>query len=196
MAIIADFKGEDGLWAKSVGKHNYKTLSYAKWINMVNRCRDGSTAQIRRPTYNGCSLSDYFKDFQNFTDWHTLQAGYSLKYHMDKDILVQGNKQYNEVLCVLVPLPLNNFLTSAKAIRGELPIGVTMNGCSYASSLCIDGKGRYLGTFSTPEEAHLAYKAAKEAEAYRWYERLRDGEFIVDPRVIERMRTWTLPENL
>ena len=36
---------------------------------------------------------------------------------------------------------------------------------------------------------------AKYAEARRWYERLIAKEYEVDSRIIERMRTWTLPEE-
>lgn len=52
-----------------------------------------------------------------------------------------------------------------------------------------------LGLYYTEQEAYAVYKQAKEAEAQRWYARLESGEFIVDERVIERMRTWTLEEQ-
>ena len=64
----------------------------------------------------------------------------------------------------------------------------------YRAHTSINGKSTHIGSYNTASEAHAAYCTAKEAEAYRWYERLRDGEFIVDPRVIERMRTWRVNE--
>jgi hypothetical protein len=56
--------------------------------------------------------------------------------------------------------------------------------------MTVNSKTKGLGAFNTEQEAHNAWVLAKEAEAYRWYERLRDNEFVVDPRVTERMRTW------
>lgn len=117
---------------------------------------------------------------------------------MDKDILKEGNKIYHEDYCVLVPYQLNAFLTLRGAARGAYPIGVTYHKIErkFVSQINIGGKLQKLGGFRTADEAHQAYKAAKEAEAQRWYKRLSDGEFVVDARVIERMRSWTLPTNI
>jgi hypothetical protein len=139
-------------------------------------------------------VSDNFKDFQYFTNWHVRAAGYGIDgYALDKDILVKGNKVYHENRCVLVPHSLNTFLTARKALRGEYAIGVTrLRGRKFVAQVHIAGITKHLGVFTTESEAYEVYKGAKEAEARRWHERLKAGEFIVDERVIERMRTWTL----
>ena len=49
----------------------------------------------------------------------------------------------------------------------------------------------HIGYYLTIAEAEEAYIRCKEKEARRWYNRLLDGEFIVDSRVIERMKSWT-----
>jgi hypothetical protein len=140
-------------------------------------------------------MTDCFKDFQAFTDWHASAVGYgSLGYQIDKDILFTGNKVYGEDTCVLVPAALNSFLTSSAAARGQFAQGVHYRRASrkFVAQLTISGKVTRLGLFNTESEAYSAYRAAKEAEAYRWYERLKAGEFVVGGRVIERMRTWRL----
>lgn len=197
MAIVVDdFKSESGLWIKGyrVGTPQYITKSGRRWDNMSMRCKTGGAAQADHTSYIGCTMSDNFKDFQYFANWYTSQVGYGeAKYHLDKDILFIGNREYSEGACVLVPSDLNLFLGSRKAARGEWPQGVSYHKAAkkFAASLNIDAETKYLGLFQTPITAARAYKAAKEAEAYRWYERLKAGEFIVDERVIERMRTWT-----
>ena len=96
-------------------------------------------------------------------------------------------------MCVLVPQSLNGFLVMGCFRETPLKLGVFKSATGrFRAGASIEGRVVKLGTFDTEDEAHAAYKVAKEAEAYRWYERLKAGEFIVDPRVIERMRTWKL----
>lgn len=196
---IEDFKDVFGRWRRSIKIQGYQhfTRSGSRWNNMILRCKAGSIAQLKFPNYVGCTTSVNFKDFNYFAGWHTQQAGYGLEgYHLDKDILVSGNTQYNELNCVLVPETLNAFFVSSLRRNGKMMKGVTYQAectkCPYRVQFSIAGKHINLGGYSTELGAHLAYRAAKEAESYRWYERLKAGEFIVDPRVIERMRTWKL----
>lgn len=199
---IPDFIALHGGWAKGTriaglikdGKSVHKlTLSGRTWYHMKARCEEGSEFQKRCPTYVGCYMSDKFKDFQEFVEWNQSQVGYGIeKYDLDKDILVKGNKEYGEDFCVYVPHVLNNFLCAANAIRGKLPQGVTMDKRDGAFSVGVYSNNKYLtvGRFKTVTEAMEAYAEAKTKEARKWYDRLVAGEFIVDPRVIERMRTW------
>lgn len=193
--MIADFKS-NGEWMKYAhidGKY-LVTYSYQRWNAMRQRCKEGGSQQGVRPTYVGCEMSPMFSDFQRFVDWHVQQVGYSEKgYQLDKDILFEGNKLYSEDTCVLVPASLNGFLIDRGAARGEFPQGVSRcRGQGYRASINSSGKRKHIGHYTTPEAASCAYKLAKEAEARRWYERLKAGEFIVDNRVIERMCVWTV----
>lgn len=194
MAIVNNFKDSDGKWvAKQVilGKVHL-TKSGAVWDGMKQRCKVGGSKQADRPNYVGCTMSENFKNFQFFVNWHMKQIGFDLEnYHIDKDILFANNQEYHEEKCVLVPQSLNSFVYSR---RGSLPTGVSFNNnnCNYRASIGIDGKLKRLGSFNTAEAAFAAYKDAKETEARRWHVRLQAGEFMVDPRVIERLRVWTL----
>lgn len=200
-SVVNDFRNGCGRWVKSgrINGEKWYTLSYMKWKGMRSRCQVGGSVQKNHPTYIGCEMSDTFSDFQLFTDWHVQQVGYGLdKYELEKDILFSGNKEYNDETCVLVPPSLNTFFVANDATRGEWPQGVYWKKikCKYVAALRIAGRTKHIGYYTTAEAASAAYKKAKEAEAYRWYERLRDGEFIVDERVIERMRTWTLEPEI
>jgi hypothetical protein len=197
--VIDDFKGADGLWVKTIriNSKQYSTKSGSVWKKMRDRCKVEGWQQKNQATYIGCHQSKDFLDFQLFTEWHVIQVGYGLEnYNLDKDVLVQGNKLYCSEMCVVIPRQLNTFFCSAEAIRGEYPQGVSRMCDKYMCRVRSNGVQVSKGLYNTPEEASAAYKVAKEAEAYRWYERLRDGEFIVDPRVIERMRTWTFGESV
>ena len=198
--IVEDLKDVNGLWYKYItsGVARNVTSSYSRWAGMTQRCKTGGSVQKLQPTYIGCIMSENFKDFQYFANWHTKQVGYNVKgYQLDKDILTAGNKVYSEDTCVLVPQELNKFLTARANDRGSLPQGVCfyVRDALYRAQLSVNGIRKLLGTYDTLGAACTAYKKAKEAEAYRWYERLKVGEFVVDGRVTERMRTWTLDEQ-
>jgi hypothetical protein len=164
---------------------------------MMDRCKVGGAYQIIRPSYVGCSVSDSFKDFQLFTEWYRGQVGYGVEdYALDKDILCRDNRVYSEDTCAVIPRGLNQFLVSRKALRGAYKVGVRGSRGRYRAQISDNAGGqRYLGSFESEEAAYQAYKVAKEAEAYRWYERLATGEFVIDPRITERMRTWKLEED-
>lgn len=193
--IIQDRKNASGIWARSAYiNHKYvNTKSGVLWNNMLRRCTSGK----QYPTYAGCKMSENFKDFQFFVNWHKEQIGYDLPgYEMDKDILFESNRIYGENTCVKVPHALNSFAVANNISRGLYPQGVSAHKNNrFTATINTDKKLTYLGLFATPALAFMAYKEAKEAEAYKWYKRLVAGEFIVDPRVIERMKNWTLPKE-
>lgn len=187
----------NGSWIKYLTRDGkaFRTFSCTRWENMVERCREGGAYQKSRPTYMGCTLSEDFKNFQMFADWHVAQIGYKLlNYHIDKDLLFSGNRIYSSATCVLIPRELNYFILDSRGCRGQHPQGVYW--CErdkrFTARVGINGKAKHIGNFLSSTDAFIAYKEAKEAEAYRWYVRLKSGEFAVDDKVIERMRTWTL----
>lgn len=198
MILVEDVRGKNG-WVKTYCKAGvqYRTTSYNAWFHVCQRCKVGGYIQRTCPYYVGCYMSTNFMDFQYFTEWHMKQVGYAVEgYHLDKDILVKDNKCYGEDTCVLVPQALNKFLVKSVTFRGEHPQGVFLKKATgkFCAQINIDSKLVYLGYYANAKAAFSVYKAAKEAEDRRWYERLISGEYLVDSRVIERMRTWTLEE--
>ena len=133
------------------------------WYNVLQRCYDHRYMEIR-PTYSDCEVSEYFKFYPNFKNWCENQIGFDKKnWHLDKDVLIKGNKVYSPETCCFVPQEINVLFTKRQSLRGKCPIGVHLNGNKFVASLCKFGEKRnHLGRFNTEKEAFLVYKEAKE----------------------------------
>ena len=143
-----------------------KTKEYMLWCSMLERCYN-ATYQKQRPTYEGCEVSDNFKSYEYFYEWCNKQIGFdSEDWHLDKDLLIKGNKVYSESTCVFIPREVNTLLTKSTASRGEHLIGVYWNKTNKAFRAMVNknkGKQEHLGYFKTEIEAFKAYKIAKES---------------------------------
>lgn len=193
--IFPDFKSRDGKWVKcfKLGDSTGFTTAGRLWSDMAQRCKPDGHFQAVKPTYKQCSMSENFKDFQYFAEWCQSQAGYLQKdYHLDKDILIDGNKLYSEDTCVFVPKDLNAFSKKFDRPREDLPTGVykTKSGKFKAKAGDKVFGNFVVGIFATIEEASEAYIEQKKMYSKIWYNRLLSGEFIVDNRVVERMKDW------
>ena len=135
------------------------TIAYKTWYQIMNRCYNPKQAE-KRPAYVGVvTVCPEWHDFQNFAKWYT-ENYYEVegRLHIDKDILVEGNKEYHPDKCLLVPQRINLIFTS-KPNKYGLPTGValTANGKRYRAKY----NGKELGTFDTVEEAESAHTEAK-----------------------------------
>ena len=139
---------------------------YALWKGVIGRCYD-SEFHKKSPTYADCSVSEKFKYYPYFQEWCNKQIGFNEDgWHLDKDILIKGNKVYSEDTCCFVPQEINGLFIKRDAARGDLPIGVWFDKQKgkYQADVSVGRKKRKrLGSFSTPEEAFQIYKEAKEA---------------------------------
>ena len=167
-----------------------ETRVYKYWSRMMSRgyslvCKK---AQV---TYEDCYVCEDWHCFQNFADWCSLQIGFNSEYHLDKDILVKGNKVYSPDNCCFVPREINNIFTSCSAARGELPQGVSWHKRDkrYIATLSVNGRQKWLGYYDTKEEAYSQYKAHKEKQvkvvALEWKDK-------IEPRVFEALMNWNL----
>lgn len=165
---------------------------YQLWQGMLERCYSDKT-QTRQPTYVGCSVSENFKYFPYFKDWCYKQIGFNQEgWQLDKDILIKGNKVYSEDTCVFVPQEINKLFIKSNKLRGKYPIGVSYDkGVSkfVATISRNNNKGckKYLGCYSTPEDAFLAYKQAKEVYIKEVAEKWKDQ---IDIRVYEALMNY------
>lgn len=156
---------------KCQSNRNGKTLKeYNLWTSMLFRCTE--KYWVAHPTYIGTTCSENFKSYSYFYGWCQEQVGFDnidengKSWQLDKDLLMKGNKTYSEDTCVFLPSRVNGLLTKCNATRGELPIGVSLSKeRGNYKSVCNAGKGwsMFLGRYSTPEQAFLAYKTFKEA---------------------------------
>ena len=151
------------------------TKDYALWKRMLERCYSDSY-QKKRPTYEGCEVSDNFKYYEYFYEWCNKQIGFDVKgWHLDKDLLIKGNKVYSENSCVFIPPEINTLLIKRAASRGEYLIGVYWDKTHKAFVAQVNknkGKQEHLGLFTTEIEAFNTYKQAKETfikeQAEKW----------------------------
>ena len=161
-----------------------KTKEYKLWHSMLVRCYS-DTIKKKHPTYEGCEVSENFKSYEYFYEWCHSQIGFGNKdWHLDKDLLVKGNKIYSEDSCVFIPQEVNTLLTKRTNSRGEYSIGVSWSKTSKAFVATVaknKGKTEWLGYFNTEIEAFNAYKQAKEAfvkeQASKWKSQIDDRAY-------------------
>lgn len=73
--------------------------AYETWSSMLKRCY--STAYTKTaPTYSSCSVATPWLNYQVFASW--FYDNYFESSHLDKDILIKGNKVYSESTCQFV----------------------------------------------------------------------------------------------
>ena len=141
------------------------TKEYALWNSILTRCYS-DTCKKKNPTYEGCKCSDNFLHYEYFYEWCHKQVGFSNKnWHLDKDLLIKGNKVYSESACIFIPQEINSMLLKSDKKRGEYLIGVSWNKRNKAFVAMVSqnkGNPEYLGYFNTELEAFNAYKTAKE----------------------------------
>ena len=151
---------------------------------MLQRCYSDSYKK-KRPTYIGCEVSDKFKSYEYFYEWCHSQVGFGNQdWHLDKDLLIKGNKVYNESTCVFLPKEINLLLIKRDNNRGEHLIGVCWHNASKAFVAQVsknNGKQEHLGLFKTETEAFNAYKHAKESfvkeQAEKWKGKIDDRAY-------------------
>lgn len=156
---------------KYIRKHNKKT--YYVWSSLLERCYSKTN---KFPSYIGCKVHEKWHNFQNFAKW--FEENYIEEWHLDKDILIKGNKIYSPETCCFVPREINNVIIKQSKEKSKYPIGVFKGEYNFIAALSKENKVTYLGTFNTPEEAFQSYKTAKEAYikevADKWQEQISE----------------------
>ena len=172
---------------------------YGLWKDMLFRCTEKYWAKT--PNYIGVTCSDNFKNYSFFYRWCQTQVGFydstekGRAWHLDKDLLVKGNKLYSEDTCVFIPLRINNIIIKRDKARGEYPIGVSFDSeRSKFKASCGTGKGgrKLVGRYSTVEQAFQAYKTFKEALIK---EVANDYKNLIDPRAYQALMNYEVNEN-
>lgn len=152
---------KDGKWVLT-----WMCPFYKAWKEMMRRCYSGRFHQDN-PSYHGCSVCEDWIYFSNFRGWMESQDWEG--NDLDKDLIKKGNKIYSPETCVFISKKLNNFVTNCVSSKNNLPLGVyyfSRDG-NFASQCRnpFTGNSEHLGYFSTPDEAHLAWKSRKNEHA-------------------------------
>jgi len=150
-------------------KQNGKRISckaYLTWANMIKRCYY-SDVKKNQPTYKGCTVEREWLTFSNFKKW--FDGNYIDGYHLDKDLMVIGNKVYSPNTCLFVPNSINQLIIKEHKNKGGYPTGVTFikKEGKYKARITIDSKEKYIDRFATAECASNAYRKAKAEDLKR-----------------------------
>lgn len=151
------------------GKYLVSDRWYIFWNSLIQRVH--YKKHKSRKYYENVSINEDWYNYQNFAKW-AEENYYEIPNHqmqIDKDILFKGNKIYSSGTCVFVPQLINTLFTKSDKVRGDLPIGVYWfkegknyrAQCSYISEYG-KYKNKYLGGYSNPTDAFMAYKLFKE----------------------------------
>jgi len=142
-----------------------KIPSYRRWNGMIRRSYDEKFHKIH-PHYIGCTVSDKWKYFSKFKEWYDSHVKENdLNYHLDKDLLIPGNKVYSPENCVFIPREINCLIIKSDSARGQYPIGVHyhirdhkfQSSCKYYDLNTRKSINKFLGYYATPQDAANAY---------------------------------------
>ena len=150
-----------------------KQKEYEAWHGILERCYE-KNAKSKRPTYKNATCCEEWLYYPNFYEWLHQQENFEQwlngsRWAVDKDILIKNNKLYSPETCCLVPDYVNILFIKSDALRGDLPIGVSIHpqheGKYYVQmSITKDNKrkNKFIGLYRNLEDAFAAYKKAKE----------------------------------
>ncbi len=160
-----------------VKRRGHKVCPYYKtWHNMINRCYSQSYSK-RFTAYLGCTVDESWHYFMTFKDWMETQDWEG--QHLDKDLLIDGNKVYSPETCCFISRSINNFISSNKEPSDGLPIGVSRR----ADGKFIASCSGYIGSFESVDEAQQVYALRKRELALGYYMIEKDervGKAILD----------------
>jgi hypothetical protein len=139
---------------------------YSKWYEMIRRCYS-VRYHLTQPSYITASVCEEWLIFSNFKAWMETQDWEGKQ--LDKDLLVEGNREYSPSSCCFISQKLNCFIKDTyHDLEGRY------RGVSFYKQLnkyqaqCSDpftGKRGCCGYFDDPYMAHLAWKARKQLHA-------------------------------
>jgi len=175
-----------------VGKHSTATkyngkIVYDTWNSMLQRCYSKGSS-VKTPTYKNVTVHKDWHNFQNFAEWFLTN---SVKdYVLDKDLLsTENNKIYSKDTCIFIPRGLNSFITSIFSNNTSGVRGVSLNknsGKWRAFIFCKSiQKNKYLGQFTTKEEAISIYKKERAKQAQVWKDKMKG---ILPQHAIDRIK--------
>ena len=178
-----DFKDRNGDWV--LRYRNPKTNEFVQTRlgkihnNFTQRSnKRGSVQNVYGKSYLGTTCSDLFSDAQKFAAWAVIQYGWNLGYHLEKDLLVEGNREYGEDTCCFLPQCIN------QAIKSKSSGTVVKQGEFFSSFVSLDGERLSLGRFESKEEAE---DAALHFKRKRLYKLAQEYKETIDPRAYDRL---------
>jgi len=138
-------------------KTNGVTCPYYKtWHRMMRRGYDNSF-KTKNPAYKNTTVTKSWHKFSVFKLWMEKQDWKNKD--LDKDLINPGNTVYSERDCAFVSKALNRLFSHHS--QSELPTGITFRRNRYEARVTDNNKTINIGTFTSMEEARLAYLKKK-----------------------------------
>jgi hypothetical protein len=162
---------------------------YKTWKNMLRRRQNPNDI----PSLRDVTVCEEWKSFWAFKEWAETKD-WEGKKHLDKDILIPGNKDYRPDACLVVRNQINTLglrIDPEKPLPGKkYPQGVYLERREtmpdkYVAQIGIDGKNERLAQFSTVDAASSAYCKAKS-------EYLRELAEKQEPILKEALLRWAV----
>lgn len=135
---------------------------YDTWKHVLERsCSEAF--KMKLDCYEKVSVNTEWEYFTDFKGWMESQVWEGL--HLDKDILIMGNKEYSSKTCCFIPHWLNKIFTIKNhSKKSELPIGVDFikrSGKFRARVSNGEGRSIGLGYHKSASDAHRAWQLGK-----------------------------------
>lgn len=127
---------------------------YKAWKNMLARCYSKAYWK-QQPERRGSKVDERWHSFMAFREWMVEQDWKG--NHLDKDLLVPGNKNYSPETCVFVSRQVNSYVCVPYGVDGIKGVYQTHTGSWKAVANMLDGSGQKAYYFKTKEEAVNKY---------------------------------------
>lgn len=143
-----------------ISKKGVHDQAYKIWLRILERCFSEKYHK-KKKTYSECTLHSDWLLYSNFKRWFEDPVnGYKEGYHIDKDVLLKGNKMYGPDTCCFLPNEIN-VLFQEYNISREYPRGVSVHKNCITVRISRYGKTKEFGGFKSIEEASEFYKKLK-----------------------------------
>lgn len=76
------------------------------WTGMLRRCYS-SKHLSKYPSYEGCKVAEEWHNFQIYSQFYEEDTYRQKGWHLDKDLIVLGNKVYSPETCLYIPPEIN-----------------------------------------------------------------------------------------
>lgn len=164
------------------------------WSGVVYR----TTGRVETTTYKDAKICDSWLVFSNFVKDLEGMVGFKhgndFDWHLDKDLLIKGNKLYSKETCCLVPREVNNLLINSKKDCSISKQGVHWSNSKnrFVAQLSTSEGRKFLGHFKDEQSAYDAYKKAKESHVKLVANKYKG---VIDHRVYENLMSWELTDE-
>ena len=182
-------------WHTAISKGGGKHIpEYKMWSRMLERSLSEKWKACH-PTYKDVSVDPRWYSMSTFISDVSTLIGYEEaindSWHLDKDLLVKGNRTYSKDTCCFIPIEINSLMVMHRSSRGAHPCGVHFRKRytkrPYCAVISRGGAYKTLGYFATAEEAFYVYKEAKEAYIKEVANKWKDQ---IDPRAYNALMNY------